>query len=81
VVAECVHRVVLPLGKRLQSRRQQVGMSRPVLAGLVGGSTSTFGRTAHEQLPDVARSLASYPMTRVDGPVDVAGLLARVAQT
>lgn len=114
---------VTPFGERLKSRRQHVGMSRPVVAGLVGKSaewlkavengrllpprlpvllrlaevlgvsnlaeltgderlsTSTFGRTAHEQLPDVARALASYPVTRIDGPADVAGLLARVSQT
>ncbi|MFC4080932.1 helix-turn-helix transcriptional regulator [Amycolatopsis samaneae] len=112
----------MPFGARLKTARLRAGMSRPVLAGLVGKSaewlksiengrllpprlpvllrlaevlgidnlaeltgdermsTPTFGKASHEYLPDVARALATYPVQNGDGPPDVAGLLARVAQ-
>ncbi|MGI8307872.1 helix-turn-helix domain-containing protein [Saccharopolyspora hattusasensis] len=111
----------LPFGERLKQLRNRAGMSRPVLAGLVGRSPEWlkrlekgdflmprpsmllalaqclgvdlveltgdprmagmyYGKTAHDQLPDIARALASYPITTQAGPVDVAGLAAKVGQ-
>lgn len=43
-------------------------------------STAIYGKTAHEQLPDIAAALASYPQAD-DAEPDVPGLLARVGQT
>lgn len=112
----------MPFGERLKQHRNRKGMSRPVLAGLVGKSaewlkavesgrlhtprlpvllqlaetlgirdlaeltgdermtTASYGKSAHEQLPDVTHALASYPLTGGTGEVDVPGLCARVEQ-
>lgn len=54
------------------------------LAELTGDqrlSRATYTKNAHEQLPEVARALATYSVAAAgDGPPDVAGLLARVGQ-
>lgn len=113
----------VPFGDRLRRYRERLGMSRPVLGGLVGKSgewvkavetgrlltprlpmllrlaqvlrvedlaeltgderltTASYGKAAHEHLPAVAEALARYPIAGGDGPVDVAGLAGRVAQT
>ncbi|MBB5158822.1 helix-turn-helix domain-containing protein [Saccharopolyspora phatthalungensis] len=111
----------LPFGERLKRLRNREGMSRPVLAGLVGRSAewlkrlekgdylmprpsmlfaladrlgvelveligdpriagTHYGKIAHDRLPDIARALASYPISTEPGPVDVAGLVAKVGQ-
>jgi transcriptional regulator with XRE-family HTH domain len=113
----------LSFGERLRRQRTRTGMSRPVLAGLVGRSAewikaletgrllpprlplllrlaevlgiddlaeltgdqrlsrATYTKNAHEQLPGVARALATYSVApAADEPPDVAGLVARVRQ-
>lgn len=53
------------------------------LAELTGDerlNTSTFGRTTHEQLSEVARAVMSYPMPSQNGPVDLRELQGRVRQ-
>lgn len=52
------------------------------LAELTGDERLTgasYGKTAHEQLPDISRALVSYPRAD-DSEPDVAGLAGRVAQ-
>jgi transcriptional regulator with XRE-family HTH domain len=114
----------VPFGDRLKRHRERLGMSRPVLGGLVGKSadwvkaietgrlltprlpmllrlaevlqvedlaeltgderltTASFGKAAHEQLPQVSAALARYPIADdADQPVDVPGLSGRVTQT
>lgn len=54
------------------------------LADLTGDerlSAATYTKAAHEQLPAIARALASYTINGTDEPADVAGLSTRVAQT
>lgn len=43
-------------------------------------ATATYTKAAHEQLPEIAEALASYPMVVEDGPADVADLTSRVRQ-
>lgn len=53
------------------------------LAELTGDerlSAATYTKAAHEQLPAVARALATYSVAPVDGPADVDGLAGRVRQ-
>ncbi|MFI6304255.1 multiprotein-bridging factor 1 family protein [Amycolatopsis thailandensis] len=53
------------------------------LADLTGDerlSTATFGKAAHEQLPEIERALASYPVVPSTDPIDVPGLVAQVKQ-
>lgn len=54
------------------------------LAELTGDerlSAATYTKAAHEQLPAVARALATHAVDIGDGPADVTGLSERVAQT
>ncbi|HKS45543.1 MAG TPA: helix-turn-helix transcriptional regulator [Amycolatopsis sp.] len=54
------------------------------LAELTGDErlkTSTFGRTTHEQLSEVANAVVSYPMPSQIGPADLGDLQVRVRQT
>lgn len=44
-------------------------------------SRATYTKSAHEQMPAVARALATYTVAVVDEPADVDGLSARVRQT
>ncbi|RZS36812.1 transcriptional regulator with XRE-family HTH domain [Herbihabitans rhizosphaerae] len=114
----------MTFGQRLRALREQRGMSRPVLGGLVGKSAEwvkglengrllpprlpvllqlaqalqaddlaaltgdervtsvSYGKTAHEQLPEIADALARHPITAGDSAqVDAGDLAARVAQT
>jgi len=53
------------------------------LAELTGDerlATATYTKTAHEQLPAVAKALATYAVTNENGPANIAGLEARVRQ-